>query len=88
MSFAHLAKIPSRPGEVSRDPLPAMAEAVSGLLLLHRELMAERDETLRLTRELCSNQQALAELRCYAELLERELSRLQLERHPDVDGWR
>ena len=88
MSFAHLARIQNRHGEISRDPLPAIAEALSGVLMLHRELMAERDETLRLTRELGGNQQALAEMRCYAELLERELSRLQLERRPDVDGWR
>jgi hypothetical protein len=90
MSFPHLAKIQSRRGEISRDPLPAMAEALSGVLMLHRELMAERDETLRLTRELGGHQQALAEMRCYAQLLERELSRLQLQLQPkpDVDGWR
>lgn len=84
MPFAHLSLI--RSGAISRDPLPAMAEAMGGLLLLHRELMAERDETLRLTRELCGHQQALAEVQHYVALLEREVARLQSG--PDVDGWR
>lgn len=91
MSFPLLAKMQRQAaGLVSRDPLPAMTEAFGSLLMLHRELMAERDETLRLTREMCSTQQALAEMRCYAELLERELNRLQLQaaQQSDVEGWR
>ncbi len=88
MSSPHLAKRSSHAGVVSRDPLPALAEALGSVLMLHRELMAERDETLRLTREMCGHQQALAEMRSYAELLERELTRLQATQRSDVEGWR
>ncbi len=74
---------------VEQNPFPVFQEAFQGLLALHRELMAEKDEKLALTKDLMERRQAQAELESYVRLLEGELERLRAERkRADVEGWR
>ena len=74
-------------GVVSSDPLPVFADVFQGFMQLHGELVAEKDQTLALTRGLMERQQELAELHSYVRLLEQRLAEATARR-PDVEGWR
>ena len=63
-------------------------EVFQGMMQLHRELVAEKDQTLALTRDLMGQRQEAAELQAYVRLLEQKLAAATRPRGPDVEGWR
>ncbi len=79
--------VPARWGVVAADPLPVFASVFQGFMELHRELSAEKDRTLDLTRGLMERRQEVAELQSYVRLLEEKLAEASARR-PDVEGWR
>jgi len=86
-TLAALAE-PQRWGVVSADPIPVFADVFRGLMQLHGELVAEKDQTLELTKSLMARRQEVAELQSYVRLLEARLEEAARARRPDVDGWR
>lgn len=79
---------PQRWGVVAADPIPVFADVFRGLMQLHGELVAEKDQTLALTRSLMERRQEVAELQSYVKLLEERLAEATAKRRPDVEGWR